>query len=490
MIRSRRCLIVLVGLAVLVGIGVPGPHAHADEPQARKQADERKWLIDRELTLSPQAAPRPALKYRLLPMVSERKPGNAVPIYLRLVHEQSDENRRRWVEMPTKWNKLPLDDLPLDRARKFLEAHRYMRRQLELGARRQKADWNYTLDAGDTIGLLLPDMNAMRGYVPLLVLQTRVALIDRDYGAAVRTLETGYSFSRQVAEGPFLINGLVGVAMASIFSDTILELVQRPGAPNLYWALTALPRPLIGMRKGEEFEHGLLKAQFPDMADLDRARTAEQWDEVLVRVRKEVRRITAFERGVKPQPPKPQPQEPASKSPDLETARKYLSEQRGLPAARVKEMPAAQVLVLWMADTFGDYRDDLFKASTLPYLKARVVQVAAQKRLTAAPDTEAVRLSRLLLPRLDKVSAAHNRLNRRIAALRVIEALRMHAAANDGRLPDKLGDVTVVPVPDDPGTGKPFSYLKDGAKATLTGTIPGEPGASNGLRYRLRVRAK
>src|SRR5258708_1859076 len=118
-----------------------GASAPAADPPANKEKAAEKWLIDRALTISPQAELRPALHYRLLPTSFERKPGNAVPIYLRLVHQQSDANRRLWVDVPTKWNKLPLDRLPLDEARKFLDERSYMLRQFDLGARRQKAEW-------------------------------------------------------------------------------------------------------------------------------------------------------------------------------------------------------------------------------------------------------------------------------------------------------------------------------------------------------------
>src|SRR5262249_6510923 len=115
------------------------------------------WVIDRALTLSSQGPPVPALKYRLLPLTSDLKEGNAVPIYLRLVHEQSDAARKYWTDTPTKWNEMPLDKVPLDEARKFLKEREYMIRQLELGARRRTVEWDYTLDEPNPIGLLLPD---------------------------------------------------------------------------------------------------------------------------------------------------------------------------------------------------------------------------------------------------------------------------------------------------------------------------------------------
>jgi hypothetical protein len=460
----------------------------ADEP-AKKLA-QKKWLIDRTLTISPRAEPRPALKYRLMPSSWERKPGNAVPIYLRLVHEQSDARRQLWREMPAKWNQMPLDRMPLSEARKFLEGRRYMLRQLELGARRQTAEWEYTLDAGDPIGLLLPDVQNMRAYIPLLVLQARVALAEKDPATAIHHLETGFAISQHIGEAPFLISSLVAVATSSILSDAVTELVEQSDAPNLYWALSALPRPLIRMSKAMDFERAMMKLQFPDLADLDRARSAEQWDEVLKRVRKEFERLNHFERKPRPLPEGRASTDPASKSPELATARKYLIEQRRLPEARVKQMPDAQVLVLWLANIYDDLADDTFKTTYLPYVKALPMIAAVDKRLKETPNDEGHRLARLLLPAVNKVRDAQTRLDRRIAALRVIEALRLHAAANGGKLPEKLSDITLVPVPNDPGTEKPFDYKSDPAKgtATLGGTIPAKPLETTGIRYQLKVR--
>ena len=49
-----------------------------------------------------------------------------------------------------------------------------------------------------------------------------------------------------------------------------------------------------------------------------------------------------------------------------------------------------------------------------------------------------------------RVVIVANRVERRMAALRVIEALRLHAAAHEGRLPDRLAEVREVPVPNGP----------------------------------------
>jgi hypothetical protein len=53
--------------------------------------------------------------------------------------------------------------------------------------------------------------------------------------------------------------------------------------------------------------------------------------------------------------------------------------------------------------------------------------------------------------------------------LRVLEALRICAARHGDKLPDELANVNDVPVPNDPVTGKPFDYHRDGDKAYLNG---------------------
>jgi hypothetical protein len=455
------------------------------------------WVVDRSLTVSAQGAPVPALKYRLLPLSAELKEGNAVPIYLRLTHEQSDAARKYWTETPKPWNELPVDQVPLDEARKFLQGRRNFLRQFELGARRRTAEWNYTLDEDDPIGILLPDAQWMRNYAPMLVLQVRVALAEGNFTAAAHHLATGLAFSRHVGEGPFLINSLVAIALVSQFAGTVADFMERPEAPNLYWALAALPHPLIDLQRQIDFEYRLLGMEFPELDDLDRERSAEQWDGVLRRIRTGVWAFakSSGEGGKSPSfppwfPKHYAPDDPAAKSPDLPAARQFVARNRGLSAQQVEALPAAQVLLQYLVHTYQVDRDELYRAFYLPYPQARPLFDSAKKRLKVAPTSEGQVLSHLLLPGLDRVVSAQARVERSLAALRVIEALRMYASAHDGRLPDKLSDVTEVPLPDDPGTGRPFEYSRDGDTGTLVSQIPGDPPSNSGVRYRVTIRKK
>ncbi|MEZ6054431.1 MAG: hypothetical protein R3C02_24095 [Planctomycetaceae bacterium] len=65
-----------------------------------------------------------------------------------------------------------------------------------------------------------------------------------------------------------------------------------------------------------------------------------------------------------------------------------------------------------------------------------------------------------------------------------IEAIRMHMAVNEGRLPASLDEISIVPVPNNPVTNVPFSYeLQDGT-ALIDSPFP-----YYHQQYRIRVDA-
>ena len=67
----------------------------------------------------------------------------------------------------------------------------------------------------------------------------------------------------------------------------------------------------------------------------------------------------------------------------------------------------------------------------------------------------------------EKVHLLMNRLDRHVAALKCIEAIRLYSAAQNGKFPNKLSDITQVPVPNDPVTHKAIIYTRTSGKAVL-----------------------
>lgn len=88
----------------------------------------------------------------------------------------------------------------------------------------------------------------------------------------------------------------------------------------------------------------------------------------------------------------------------------------------------------------------------------------------------------------NKVRLLMNRLDRHIAALQCIEAMRLYAASHNGKFPNQISDITEVPIPNDPVTQKPFAYSHTGSKAILEGPIPEGGTAKDAIRYELNLK--
>jgi len=164
-----------------------------------------------------------------------------------------------------------------------------------------------------------------------------------------------------------------------------------------------------------------------------------------------------------------------------------LAAARGERRRRRREAPAAGGEAWFASAVVGLYRelyDDYFKGAYLPYPNAVALEAEVGRRVAAAKSGPAGMFAGML-PAIQAVYQIEAQLGRKIAALRVVEALRLHAAGQGGGLPESLDGVKAVPVPDDPMTGKPFEYRIEGESAVMTGK---SPAAAFRLVYRITLR--
>jgi hypothetical protein len=144
--------------------------------------------------------------------------------------------------------------------------------------------------------------------------------------------------------------------------------------------------------------------------------------------------------------------------------------------------------------TYDRLYDDMIKWYGLPYPEARrglqkTEQDLKRLRVQTSQLKEAGVLAALLLPAVTKVYFSGARVERHIDMLRCLEALRLHAAVHDGKLPDRLEDVKEVLIPQDPVTGKPFEYTVKGSQATLYAPPPAGEQAiqGNAVKYEITL---
>jgi hypothetical protein len=463
-------------LLASVALGVPSSAiAQSDVPWG-------KATIVR-LKVDPAAEPRPALKYSLMTRVSERKPGNAVPFYYRAIlaftqaNALSDRAGGKSLDARlSEWMTTPIEKFPVGEVKQVIESQSRVLEDLVTAANREECNWDWRvqdLEGTKSFEFLLGEIQESRALARLLAVKARLEIAEHRFNDAIETLRIGNQLGSAVAKSPFLITGLVGLAITNILDEQVHAFMNAPGSPNLYWALTELPRPQIDLRPSIQFEMSFPFRVFPWLKDPETAlHSPEQWAEI---VSKGMQTALSLEGPSERSTPYWQAQL-------MSTAlalRGYSRAKRELIASgydrsKVEKMPVGQVLAIHEASICRQIPDEIRKWTLVPFSEVARRAHATEERLVHEHLIGPVALSRETLPILSLLlpatPSAYDAMIRRevsLAADRVIEALRMQAAHDGGKLPASLAKITVVPVPNNPRTGKPFPYRFDGSRATL-----------------------
>jgi hypothetical protein len=450
MLRDRLVITVLGAIVAVASSGRPS--------WAQQTGAKPELLIS--LSVAPSPAPQPALEYLLIPELREMNPGNPIQGYFKCYLEQyrfvfDEENfDRRQILLAMPLEELPAPDAP--------ELGRSALAQVDAAARLDSPDWQILLKLrADGFGTLLPDIQAMRILARALAGRYRVEVASGRIDDAIRTNKTMFAMAHQYGVHPTLVGNLVGIAIASIAINPLEELIQQSDCPNFYWALTSLPDPLVPIKRGMEGERLTLWGFTRDL-DSTNPMSDDQIKRFIAHVEKNSGNDAALKANGGVRGYLDARTKDVAK---LAAARKRLVD-LGLPEAGVKAFPADQVILLDEECELRARFDDIAKIMGFPAWQFQ----ALYEKLSSGKKEPAL-LADLFLPSQVGVRWAAARLEQRIALLRNVEALRMHAAEHKGAFPARLADVS-VPLPDDPVTGKPFVYELIGKTAHLRGTAP------------------
>lgn len=431
-----------------------------------------------KVTVSPAAVPDEALKYSFLVDSMDQIEGNAAPFYMRaiILYQRGPETAKD-DEVFGEFLEKQFDARPDPDLRKRLAKYNSSLDQIRMGALRDTCRWEQPFRE-QGINTLLPELSQVRALVRLVAVQARVQIADKQYDAALRTLRTGFTMARHVNEQPVLIQSLVAAACAAQTFGVIRDLSQQPDAPNLYWALTSLPHPLLDQRQTMLWEKNFLYFSFPQLKSAARnAVSAAEWQKVW-------EDLTTL--GGSDQAASAKMLFMAGAFRDYAKAKKYLLS-TGMPAEQVEKMSVVQAVGIYFVHTYDKVGDALWKWWLLPYPQARegLDRFDAEFRKLRAEDP--FNPIFMVLPAVNRAYARLASLDRDMAAAQCVEAVRAYAAAHDGQLPQALDMMSDTPAPLDPTTGKPFVYRVNGKTATLesppTGASPTE-----GMRYEITIR--
>ncbi len=378
------------------------------------------------------------------------------------------------------WLTQPLATLPREAVRKHLERYANSLHEAELGTRREYCDWEFQRrDEG--FNLLLLDLQETRALCRLLVMKTRLEIAEGRIDSAIHWLQTGLALGRHVGEhASTLIQTMIAASITLQMAVPLEDLIQAPGAPNLYWALANLPRPYLDLGSALDGEKTTLEKEFPQLKTLDGA----PWSIEQARVfSDDFHRKLAVLTG-----DWPRSSSPASR-PEMKdlgehlmfaalVARAYPEAKRqliaqGRPTAEVEAMPSIQVVALHSYRLYEEARDDIFKWAGLPYWQATSGMAQSEQHPGVGWDKLKGGIPfAIVLPAIHSGFYVPVRVERRLNVVQYIEAIRLYAASHNGDLPPSLEAITAVPVPIDPATGKFFDYKVDGSTASLTAAGP------------------
>src|SRR5262249_46879227 len=115
----------------------------------------------------------------------------------------------------------------------------------------------------------------LRSLARALNVRFRGEIAIANFDAAIRSAKTMFAMSRHMGVHPTLIGNLVGIAIATEAIASIDQMLEQPGCPNLYWALTNLPDPLISCDQGRAGERLIVGTIFNDLK-ADRPMTPDE----------------------------------------------------------------------------------------------------------------------------------------------------------------------------------------------------------------------
>ena len=293
-------------------------------------------------------------------------PGNPIQSYMKCIMEQKkfffDEEAVQHREKPlTKpLEELPAQELPYD--------GRYELRQIDWAARLDTPDWQILRKLkADGIEAPFPEVQGIRAMQRALQVRFRAEIAEGRFDDAIRTAKTFFAMSRHLGQHPLLVGNFIGMAIAAVAIDHLNKMLDQPGCPNLYWALTNLPRPLISLDKGMDGERVMMAWVFRDLND-SAAMSAEQIKEFIAHMDKMlVDRMLVIGEETPTKPGVRAWLDARTKDDAVVSAARQRLVEHGLSAERLPRFPADQVILLDEKRQLEERFDDLVKTIDYPF---------------------------------------------------------------------------------------------------------------------------
>ncbi|HEX4793981.1 MAG TPA: hypothetical protein VH370_09325 [Humisphaera sp.] len=454
-----------------------------------------------KLMVHPSAVTQPLLQYKLLPDIADQTPGDAVPLYLMTRNSGPDAKTDKEILAPEngKYDYLdtPASEFPPQYAQRLFDGYARRFAYVDVAARRREAHWDVGWrEFGFAEPLSFDYLNALRHNANLLGFRGRYQIAHNDWAGADYTLQSMFGMARHIGNEPLQIHAMVEYGLAEItLWEPIWDWIGHSGSPNLYWPLTDLPHPFVDPRLVVQSEK--LYSRYNKSLTFQALRgelPADQWPAA---IREMVYSQQDHKIGSNPQPEQVDAQVKLLIDSCFARARDYLLA-HGEAASALASMSREQVVGRYWCREYQRAHDDLWKYWALDYPQAS--QNILETWRSLAPDRSPALDNPLIqdqlvpndgygpvmdFPILLRARNLLARTDRHIAMFRIVEAMRDYAAHHGGLPPERLDQITDLPIPLDPITGKEFSYHVEGQTAILEALAPPLMAKSSGRRLEL-----
>ena len=462
-----------------------------------------------DLTIYPKAEPVPALKYKFLPDAFERNSGNAASLYLKAMGflEQNTARKKLFeIEVaaeakaqteqvgiadlpPLSYLDTPPSKYPIEEVKEYLKHTAFQPSILEQAWQRDRFEMDRQVkDSKNPFAILIPEVQGIRDLARKQSIRCRLAIAENRIDDAIKIVGQQYAMARHLGQDDFLVSALVGCAIQGIATEDIYYLVQNPDCPNLFWAASRLPKPLIDWEHCVASEYHFIDLQFAKLNQVNTQLKSEAyWQEFISELAEEMKANGVFYwsgNGMHEEPKlSPDPISEIQKhiSSNYVAAKEFLIQQSIVGPDKIDSYPKAQVFFLAMKHHFEQARDELFKWTNVALHQGSQQIEAIERKNTDRSRPEFTWLSEFLFAG-HSMRAVQARSLQRMLLIQAVEGIRLYGAAHDGKLPESLADLP-YPLPVDPASGQPLMYAKKGDTATITTAPAGKVRAELYIRF-------
>lgn len=502
--RVRRLGGRIMVIGMLGGVCLVGLANRSVAEESTKDGTQTEGKVEPEtirLTVHPKGAPTPALKIRLVPDAAEQLHGNSAIYYLKamgffeqdyvrdrlreVIKKASEDakstNREPSEFPPYSYLELRPSDYPKEEVREYLKLLSFQVPILREARRYRDFSMDRNIHLSENpMGYVISEMQSLRELARNQRIRCRLAIAEGRIDDAIEVIGQQVSMSRHISMDDFLVSYLVGSAVLRMALDDTLVLLEHSECPNLYWAFSQLPDPLMNMEACLAMERQFIFLQIPRLREIDLDPKGEEyWKQFIVEFAERTREIDEYNnRTEKPIVSRELGEKRVVSilkeiAANAEKAKEYLIEREIVSKERSDGYSDEHLVFLAMKDMVEVSRDEPFKWLRLPYSDARerYIRVNEEMKQTRERFGWFTGIPQGLLPSFDAFHESVTRSKQRLAMIQAIEAIRMAGTENEGKLPESLESVP-VPVPLDPFTGKAFSYRVEGDVATLASEFP------------------